>query len=630
VKEDKSDGLTSSLWLLGCARLQQCNSQVRPRSAHAPVRGEDVVWEIDMRIIAPIIVFLLVPICAFGDTHYVSPYGNDTPPYDSWTTAADSIQKGIDAASSGDTVRVGAGTYYEGVVLKPYITLLGAGMDSCIINGNIPSEPSHIVDGADSSVVEGLHVIGRGYDFDGGVGIYSTLHLNLKEITDNRVTSCRTGIYAGGYGTVVSNNISSNNVVGIDTDPTGFGLIINNTITDTYFGINLFFGSGYRITKNIIAQSRYNAVSHYVMDSIFVQNNLITQSGVGSIILKDGWASRANVENNTILANPDYWGILVARINAEVTNNIIQSGLYGVKADSLDCYVVVSHNDFWGNAQNYSTSGGAVIDTSSGGNIYTDPMFADPDGDFHLQKYSPCIDAGDPNVKDPDSSRSDIGCYGGLYGETYSYLDLAPKAPDSLAASFDSVTVTINWKPNSEADLSHYTVYKDTLFGFTPDSSKIVGTVSKDSSSFKDYDWEYGETYYYRLSAWDLTNNQSPYSDELVIQATDVPWTDETETQIAKYKLSQNYPNPFNPNTVIVYYLPDVGYQPAEVELTIYSVLGRVVRTLVKARQHPGEHRAVWDGKDDQGKDVASGIYFYRLKVSGIEFVGAKKMLLLR
>jgi len=115
-----------------------------------------------------------------------------------------------------------------------------------------------------------------------------------------------------------------------------------------------------------------------------------------------------------------------------------------------------------------------------------------------------------------------------------------------------------------------------------------------------------------------------------MIKATDVPWTEEVKVEIKKYSLAQNYPNPFNPVTVIVYYLPDLGYQPAEVELTIFNLLGKQVRTLVKERQYPGEHRAIWDGKDDEGNDVASGIYFYRLKVSGVEFVKAKKMVLIR
>ena len=155
----------------------------------------------------------------------------------------------------------------------------------------------------------------------------------------------------------------------------------------------------------------------------------------------------------------------------------------------------------------------------------------------------------------------------------------------------------------------------------------MVAEVSKDSSVFRDIDFILGNAYYYRISAWDLTGHESPYSDELEVLATSVSWEDETQVMTRTYRLHQNYPNPFNPQTTICYYLPDIGYQPAEVELKIFNVLGELVKVLVSERQYPGEHRVVWDGKNDQG---ASGIYFYRLKVSGIEFVRGKKMLLVK
>ena len=74
--------------------------------------------------------------------------------------------------------------------------------------------------------------------------------------------------------------------------------------------------------------------------------------------------------------------------------------------------------------------------------------------------------------------------------------------------------------------------------------------------------------------------------------------------------LSQNYPNPFNPNTTIEYQIDRHGF----VELTIFDMLGREVRTLLAAKQIPGRYRLQWDGLTDAGTAVASGVYLYRLQ----------------
>ena len=91
-----------------------------------------------------------------------------------------------------------------------------------------------------------------------------------------------------------------------------------------------------------------------------------------------------------------------------------------------------------------------------------------------------------------------------------------------------------------------------------------------------------------------------------------------------KFRLLQNYPNPFNPTTTIRYDLP----VQAEVRLTIFNVLGRSVRTLVVQKQAAGAHSAVWDGRDDSGRQLASGVYVYRLQAG--EFHKTAKMLLLK
>ena len=92
--------------------------------------------------------------------------------------------------------------------------------------------------------------------------------------------------------------------------------------------------------------------------------------------------------------------------------------------------------------------------------------------------------------------------------------------------------------------------------------------------------------------------------------------------------LSQNYPNPFNPSTLIRYHLSAVRGRPSAVTLKIYNVLGQLVSTLVDERQVPGYYSVSWDGRDSLGKEVSSGIYFYRMKAG--DFVKTRKMILLK
>lgn len=91
-----------------------------------------------------------------------------------------------------------------------------------------------------------------------------------------------------------------------------------------------------------------------------------------------------------------------------------------------------------------------------------------------------------------------------------------------------------------------------------------------------------------------------------------------------KFSLEQSYPNPFNPTVSIKYALP----QNAEVRLVIYNIFGRVVRTLLDEAKEAGYYTVTWDGRDDAGLQVASGIYFYRITAG--HFAETKRMILLK
>lgn len=90
------------------------------------------------------------------------------------------------------------------------------------------------------------------------------------------------------------------------------------------------------------------------------------------------------------------------------------------------------------------------------------------------------------------------------------------------------------------------------------------------------------------------------------------------------FGLSQNCPNPFNPTCEIAYALPT----DCHVTLIIYNMLGQKVRALVDEHQSVGNKSVQWDGKDDQGQEVTSGVYFYRLQAG--DFAQSKKMVMLK
>ena len=96
------------------------------------------------------------------------------------------------------------------------------------------------------------------------------------------------------------------------------------------------------------------------------------------------------------------------------------------------------------------------------------------------------------------------------------------------------------------------------------------------------------------------------------------------------FALDQNYPNPFNPTTTIRYAVPS----PSKVTLKIYNMLGQEISTLVDDVRETGFYKLEWNGRNQHGNQVATGIYFYRIDAKPADgsatFTSLKKMLLLK
>jgi flagellar hook assembly protein FlgD len=141
----------------------------------------------------------------------------------------------------------------------------------------------------------------------------------------------------------------------------------------------------------------------------------------------------------------------------------------------------------------------------------------------------------------------------------------------------------------------------------------VVGSeLAPDARSYADASVQPGKSYTYRLEivSDDATSFMSP---EI-----------EVKVRGLQLELAQNSPNPFNPTTMIGYTVP----ARATVTLQIYDVAGRLVRTLVNESRDAGRYSTVWDGRSNNGSQVGSGVYFYRLQAGNATLT--RKMVMLK
>ena len=166
------------------------------------------------------------------------------------------------------------------------------------------------------------------------------------------------------------------------------------------------------------------------------------------------------------------------------------------------------------------------------------------------------------------------------------------------------------WHIESENEVSGYLVYLGTESSSYSDSIDVGYT-----DEYLVPDLHPGITYYFSLKAYDDWGNQSGFSPQISFTVED---TSETKIQSHdtdlphSFHLAQNVPNPFNPQTTIAFSVDEM----AHVNVSIYNSRGEKIRTLMDAAVLDNRRRysLIWDGRDDSGVSVSSGIYFYRLQ----------------
>ncbi len=276
---------------------------------------------------------------ALGDVHYASPSGSDTPPYTSWSTAATVIQDAVDAAESGDTVMVGAGTYSQEVqVHNKDIDLIGSGIGETVI-----TDYSLQINNVTGGKLEGFTV--------SGVDGFAVNHW-----------------WSDGY------------------------LIAGNEMKEADWGIASFNSTNTVIEDNYIHDCNDTGIGITTMDenssTAAVQNNLTERCGWH---IKSETNCTVTAYNNTIKdAYPGSWagGLLSLHPTSDLYayNNIITGVMNGISSQDGGS-VTADYNTFWDidNDNYYSNCSGGASDAVE------DPQLA---AHLHLLPGSPCLDTG--------------------------------------------------------------------------------------------------------------------------------------------------------------------------------------------------------------------------------------------
>ncbi len=192
--------------------------------------------------------------------------------------------------------------------------------------------------------------------------------------------------------------------------------------------------------------------------------------------------------------------------------------------------------------------------------------------------------------------------------EKFEFVEAMPAAEDFLASSGGETPLFKGWSPESGQVHVMNAIANGSEVSGNGDIVRLVFRVLRDFQD--DARFEIAEG---------LVFDPSQFANPLVGGVLDI------QTTPTEFALLQNFPNPFNPETTIGYELAE----SADVTLQIYNVVGQVVRTLIASEsQSVGRYQVRWNGMDDRGTPVSSGIYFYQ--ISAGKFQDVRKLMLLK
>ncbi len=425
-----------------------------------------------------------------------------------------------------------------------------------------------------------------------------------------------TGIEITGVSPTISNSTFRHNNNGMDCLTSSSPVIQNNHFDQNINSAIRCISSTPTIKGNHFKGNSTDGFESVILcnnSSALIVQNLFQNNGNSAIDCTNN--ARPKIYNNTIVNNN--FAITITDSSPLIKNNIIVNNTQGVVADNSQ--PVIAYNDVWsnsgGNFVGTPTGVGVINTTNANGdpsdaffNITLNPDFVNPGSDFELKSTSPCIDAGDP--ANPGS------------------VIITGSAPDMGAFEFNTtVPVELSSFQFVEGKLRWVTVSETNNFGFEIQRStdkagpfEVIGFVRGFGTTTEKHVYEFKDNvkagiFYYRLKQIDLDGSWT--LSEIIKAVYHLP---------ERFLLEQNYPNPFNPETAIVFHIG--GTSQVMVNLSIYNSRGQKVADLLNELVKPGSFKLRWNGVDNGGRPVASGIYYYRLRVD--DQVITRRMILSR
>jgi len=590
---------------------------------------------------------------------HVATTGSDSTGDGSEANPFATIQTAIDSASDGDTVLVAAGTYNESInyngkniiVGSLYLTTQDTSYISSTIIGGDSSGSIVLFESFEDSTAVLNGFTFQNIIFNSGDELQTIININESspKIINNRFDNFylfqdveSAVIYCENSNSLIMNNEFTNGSVGNGYVLGGFILsknsnvtIKNNRIENGYVGFAE--PSGYIVSVN--------------SDNI-IESNVIINPSMGycvicaAISILDG--SNCILRNNFIFqAYGDGYGAVVASQSQYVShNNTFVSNSRGYANLSSDG--IVSNDIVYGSSNAVYLDGNSTIQVSYSdieggwegeGNIDADPLFCNPDsGDFTLASNSPALGSGEGGA---NMGAFGVGC--GIQVDwdfSLSEPVIEVMGTDNVWNPGDTISVEMDFCNNTDVAHNYYpgvTIESDSsltslhsghiwFYAMVADECHAIswGAIAN-TSIISDTIVEF-RAYPEALNC----QNQPEYcidGDTLTFEVPIVVQVVSTEPEHfipEEFVLHQNYPNPFNPFTTLRYDLPENGH----VNIIIYDMLGREVKTLLNQTQDAGYRSVIWNATNDYGKPVSAGIYLYQIQAG--EYMQTKKMVLLK